>query len=203
MKKRSLFSLLAAGLLAAVIAAPSVAADGGKKKAAIGQPAPAFSLQDQNGKTVSLSDHAGKVVVLEWFNEGCPYVQKFYNVGAMNDLAKRYQEKGVVWLAVNTAKSRTPADVKSVADKWSVDRSILVDDGTVAKAYGAKTTPHMFVIDKEGKLVYSGAIDNRPDPDSKTIEGAENYVAAALDAVLAGSQVTKAETKPYGCSVKY
>lgn len=206
MRKLALLSSLV--VAAALIASVSASRADDKKashKAAVGQPAPAFSATDQNGKPVNLSDFAGKVVVLEWFNDGCPYVQKFYDTGKMNQFARSAREKGVVWLAVNTTKGRTAADNKSVADKWNIDRPILTDsDGAkIARAYGAKTTPHMFVIAPDGTLAYSGAIDNRPDPDPKSLEGADNYVNAAIDLLLAGKELSTRETKPYGCGVKY
>jgi peroxiredoxin len=207
MRKVALLSLLAAGLLAAVCALPTVADEkASSHKAKIGEAAPQFSLPDQNGKTVSLSDFAGKTVVLEWFNPGCPYVQKFYSQGGkMNELASQATAKGdVVWIAINTTKGNTPESNKETAGKWSIDRPILTDDGgKVAKAYGAKTTPHMFVIDKEGKLVYAGAIDDKPDSDASSLSGAKNYVLAALSDLQSGKEVATPETKSYGCGVKY
>lgn len=178
------------------------AAAGGSAK--IGEAAPAFSLQDQDGKTHSLADYAGKVVVLEWFNEQCPYVVKHYSGGHMNTLAKKYAEKDVVWLAVNTTAGKSAQDNKKIAGDWKIDRPILADTTTeVAKAYGAKNTPTMYVIDKEGKLAYMGAIDSDRSDDSSKIEGATNYVAKALDEVLAGKSVSEPKTKAYGCGVKY
>jgi peroxiredoxin len=188
-----------------VFAVPTAVAEEKAQKAKVGQPAPAFSLPDQNGKTVSLSDHKGKVVVLEWFNPGCPYVQKFYeNGGQMNEFAKNLASKDVVWLAINTNKGNTPDQNKQSASKWQIDRPILSDaDAKVAKMYGAKTTPHMYVIDKDGTLVYAGAIDDKADADPKTIDGAKNYVLAAVAEVQAGKEVSTPETKSYGCGVKY
>lgn len=178
------------------------AAAGGSAK--IGEAAPAFSLQDQDGKTHSLSDYAGKVVVLEWFNEQCPYVVKHYSGGHMNKLADKYEEKDVVWLAVNTTAGKSAQDNKKIAGEWKIDRPILSDTSTeVAKAYGAKNTPTMYVIDKEGKLAYMGAIDSDRSDDSSKVEGATNYVAKALDEVLAGKPVSEPKTRAYGCGVKY
>lgn len=204
MRKVALLSLLAAGLLAAASFIPSATAADKSTKAAIGEPAPQFTLPDQNGKPVSLSDFAGKTVVLEWFNPGCPYVQKFYDHGGkMNEIAKQYAGKDVAWLLINTTKGNSPERNKETAAKWSIDRPILSDDGKVARAYGAKTTPHMFVIDKDGKLVYAGAIDDKPDSDPQSLEGANNYVTAALSELAAGKSVSTPETKSYGCGVKY
>jgi peroxiredoxin len=204
MRKVALLSLVAAGLLAAVCVVPSATAADKGKRAAIGEAAPQFTLPDQNGKPVSLSDYAGKTVVLEWFNPQCPYVHKFYDSGRMNEIAKQYAGKDVAWVLINTTKGNTPESNKEIAQKWSIDRPLLSDDGgKVARMYGAKSTPDMFVIDKEGKLVYSGAIDDKPDTDPQTLEGAHNYVTAALDELAAGKAITTPETKSYGCGVKY
>jgi peroxiredoxin len=175
-----------------------------KAGAAVGQPAPAFTLQDQEGKPHSLADYQGKVIVLEWFNEGCPYVQKYYRDGHMNRLADRYEDQGVVWLAVNSTSGRSNDDNRKIAQKWHIDRPILNDsDGQVGKAYGATNTPQMFVIDQAGRIAYLGAIDDNDDASTESIAGSTNYVAAALDAVLKGEPVAMAQTKPYGCTVKY
>lgn len=175
-----------------------------RAEAAVGSPAPGFSLQDQDGNTVSLESLKGKIVVLEWFNNQCPFVQKFYTTGAMNRLAREYGGKGVVWLAVNSTKQKTGADNKAVAGEWKIDRPILNDStGTTGHAYGAKTTPGMYIINAEGTLVYSGAIDDRESTETADLAGAKNYVRAALDELLAGKPVTISSTKSYGCSVKY
>lgn len=173
-------------------------------KVEVGQQAPDFTLTDQNGKAVKLSDYAGKTVVLEWFNDGCPYVVKHYKNGAMNATAAKYAEKGVVWLAVNSTNSATVSHNAEVDKKWKLSRPILDDHaGTVGKLYGATNTPQMFVVDASGKVIYSGAIDSVSSSDSEDVAKATNYVAAALDENLAGKAVAKAETKPYGCTVKY
>jgi len=198
-------ALVAAGLLVASSTVTAREAGEGKSadKAKVGQPAPTFTLMDQNGKPVSLADHADKVVVLEWFNDGCPFVVKHYQNGDMNALANRYKDKGVVWLAVNSTSSADQQHNKEIAGKWSVDRPILDDsDGKVGRMYDAKTTPHMYVVNK-GTLVYAGAIDSDNSPDANAVKGAENYVARALDEILAGQSVSRPETKSYGCSVKY
>jgi peroxiredoxin len=172
--------------------------------AKVGQPAPDFTLKDQDGKTVRLSDLKGKVVVLEWFNQGCPYVVKHYKTTkTMNTTADKYKDKDVVWLAINTTGT-TDAENKETAQAWNISRPILNDTTTsVAQAYGAKATPHMYVIDKEGKLAYKGAIDDDPTESAEKGDKAVNFVAKALDEVLAGKPVTTPETKAYGCNVKY
>jgi peroxiredoxin len=171
----------------------------------IGKPAPDFTLTDHAGKTVKLSDLAGKIVVLEWFNEACPFVKKFY-VGntAMNTTAAKYAEKGVVWLAVNSTNKATTESNAKAAKEWKMERPILDDrSGTVGHLYGATNTPGMYIVDAKGTLVYKGAIDSNSSADSADIAGATNYVAVALDELLAGKPVTKSETKQYGCTVKY
>ncbi len=173
-------------------------------KATIGKMAPDFSLKDQNGKTVMLSDHKGKVVVLEMFNQGCPYVVRHHKAKTMTSTADKYQGQDVVWLAINPTPGKTAEDNKTTAESWDIDYPILSDDSTsVAQQYGAKTTPQMYIIDKEGKLVYNGAIDNDSSADGAKGDKATNYVAKALDEVLAGKPVSTPETKPYGCAVKY
>jgi peroxiredoxin len=169
---------------------------------AIGQAAPQFSLQDQNGKTVNLSDYAGKIVVLEWVNPNCPFVQRHYKAKTMVNLANEFAPKGVVWLAINTTASADNAFNKNFADANNVPYPILNDSaGNVGKAYQAKSTPDMFIIDKSGNLAYSGAIDN--DPDGDRGNDRVNYVQKALDEMLAGQSVSVPETKSYGCGVHY
>jgi len=176
----------------------------------VGADAPAFTLKDTSGKTHNLSDFKGKFVVLEWFNEGCPFVKKHYTSGNMQKLQKEYTGKDVVWLSINSSAPGEQGHVtpetapKTIAD-WKMDLTkILLDhDGKVGKMYGAKTTPHMFVINKEGKLVYQGAIDSKATANTADIDGAENYVKVALDNSMAGKPLPNASTKPYGCSVKY
>lgn len=193
-------SLTAATAVLLVAFATVHAAD----KAKIGQPAPNFSLQDQDGKTVNLADLKGKIVVLEWINPGCPYVQRHYksDVNTMNKLADQYSAKDVVWLSVNTTAGSSAGANKKTADKWDIKHAILSDaDGTVGKAYGAKTTPHMFIIDKQGNLAYAGGIDNDPEGDKSSDK--VNYVDKALSELSAGQTVSEPETKSYGCGVKY
>jgi peroxiredoxin len=182
------------------------AADAGEKhaaKAAVGQMAPDFTLMDQDGNPVSLADHRGKIVVLEQFNDQCPFVVKFYKEGHMNQFASEAGDD-VVWLAIDSSNFSNVEENKAISEEWGIERPLLDDsDGTVGKMYGAKTTPHMYVIDTEGKLVYAGAIDSKKSTNTEDIAGAENYVMKAIEAVRAGETVSPAETKPYGCSVKY
>jgi len=171
---------------------------------AIGKPAPDFSLQDQDGKTVSLSELKGKVVVLEWFNEGCPFVVKFYKDGHMNQWAEKYKGQGVVWLAVNSTHTATQESNKEIHGKWNINHPILNDaSGDTARNYQSKNTPTIYIIDKEGNLAYWGGVDNKPTSETSDISGATNYVAKSLDEVLAGKPVSEPRTKPYGCSIKY
>lgn len=173
----------------------------------VGSIAPPFTLTDTDGKTVHLSDFAGKIVVIQWINPGCPFVKKHYENGAntFNDLNKKYSEQGVVFIAINSGaagKEGAGKEANAAARKdWKIDYPILIDEtGAVGKLYGATRTPEMFVIGKDGTLVYHGAIDD--EAGMKSV-GKTNYVAKALDEVLAGKKVTTAETKPYGCTVKY
>lgn len=167
----------------------------------VGQSAPDFSLKDQSGKTVDLSAYKGKIIVLEWTNPQCPFVQRHYNEHTMTDLASRYRGKGVVWLAINSSESDTLAANKQWADQNHIAYPVLDDSkGKVAKEFGAKSTPHMFIINKDGKLVYQGGIDNDPTGDNPH---RVNYVKKALDELLAGQSVSTPVTKSYGCGVHY
>jgi peroxiredoxin len=210
MKKSHYLSLTILGAVAIAMFAvfgqlsgPAVAAE--EEPMAAGLPeAPAFTLTDIHGNEHSLADFKGKYVVLEWFNSGCPFVKKFYKPGKMQELQKHYTEKGIVWLTIcSSAEGKqghhTSDEWKKLAKEWDISSTgILVDaDGKVGKAYGAKTTPHMFVINPDGKLIYQGAIDSDSSPSSDAIEKADNYVVKVLDAALL------TETRSYGCSVKY
>ena len=205
---RILTSMLA--FVGLVVAGSSSLADSKPQSPVIGKAAPDFTLKDLGGKEFKLSSYKGKVVVLEWFNPGCPFVKKSHGQGSLVDTAKRHAKKGVVWLAINSgAAGKQGADVAmntEAAKKWGMAHPILRDEsGTVGKSYGATNTPNMFVIDKTGKVVYAGAIDNSPDGEGKSAKDGKlvNYVDAALDDVAAGRAVKTAVTKPYGCSVKY
>ena len=174
-----------------------------------GQPAPAFNVTDLAGKAVKLEDYKGKTVVLEWHNFGCPFVQKHYKSGNMQALQKKYGGD-VVWLAVNsTNKSHgdwtdPPALTKQLNDFGAKPAHYLVDEpGRMGIAYGAKTTPHMYIIDPQGKVVYNGAIDDKRSTNPEDVKTSKNYVTAALDELKAGKPITVASTAPYGCTIKY
>ena len=176
----------------------------------LGRPAPDFTLPDLDGHTVKLSDSLGKIVVLEWFNPGCPFVNKTHTVGQLKDLASREMAKGVVWLAVNSAASGKQgygAEANRAGkEKFKLPHPVLLDEsGAVGHAYGAAHTPHLFVIDAKGVLVYAGAIDNSPDGEGESPTGGKlvNYVESALDDVRAGKPVRTPRTDAYGCGVKY
>lgn len=195
-----------AGLLAYHAQPASARSYAAAPAAKVGEAAPAFALKDTEGKEVKLGDFKGKIVVLEWFNPGCPFVKKHHEtLDTMTKLAKDYKSKDVVWLAINSGadgKQGAAVDENVKAKKdWKIEYPILLDPtGETGKAYGAKTTPHMYVIDKDGKLVYAGAIDNDRGPKKA---GDKNYVKNALDEVIAGKKVTDASSEPYGCAVKY
>jgi peroxiredoxin len=175
----------------------------------IGKPAPDFSGTDINGKTVKLSDYKGKIVIIESYNSDCPFCKNHYRTGAMQELQNQLAVKGVVWLivdSVNTKNSsyRTPEQARKELADEKITATAWIDDhtGDIGHLYGMKTTPHMFVIAKDGTLAYDGAIDNRPSPsgDPRT---AKNYVSAAVDELIAGKPVEVSQTKPYGCGVHY
>lgn len=201
MLRRHLVSLTLVSVLAAF---------GTAQAATVGQPAPDFTLKDASGKTVKLSDFKGKHVVLEWTNPGCPFVQKHYNSGNMPATQKDAMGKGVVWLAINSTEKASgdylePA--KLVA--WKQERksspsAVLMDEeGTVGKAYGARTTPHMYIVNPQGQLIYAGGIDSIPSSRADDIAKATNYVKQGVSEALAGKQLTASTTRPYGCSIKY
>jgi peroxiredoxin len=191
--------------LATILTAGAVAA-----KPEVGQPAPAFSVADTTGKTWSLADLAGKGLILEWTNHDCPYVQKHYESGNMQALQQEARDAGYVWLSViSSAPGKqghvSPAEADELTEgRGAAPTAVLLDvDGAMGRAYGAKTTPHMFVIDGAGTLVYMGGIDDRATTDPADVEGAENYVRLALTDLAAGKAVSNPATRPYGCSVKY
>lgn len=187
------------GVYMAVFALMTASAQAGG--AGVGEAAPDFKLQDINGEQVTLSKIEG-VRVLEWVNPDCPFVKRHYNAGTMKELAASYGQRGVTWLTINSTHYMDQAANQKFASANDLKQRILMDPvGTVGRLYGAATTPHMFVIDAGGMIVYAGAIDD--DPRGSRGDDATNYVAAALDEVLAGRPVTTVETKPYGCSVKY
>lgn len=189
----TLFCLLALATLPALALTPQQEGDAKDDAAVSG-----FSLPDLDGKEHSLSDHDGKIVVVEWTNKDCPYVVRHYKAGTMQKLAKEYAEKDVVWLSIDSTKTARPERLKAWVKQMDVAYPLLLDsDGSVARAWGAKTSPHMFVV-KDGKKLYDGAIDDARDGGEATI----NYVRAALDAVIAGEEVENPKTVPYGCSLK-
>ena len=178
--------------------------------ATVGQPAPAFTATDVTGKAVSLADFKGRHVVLEWVNPGCPYVQKHYGAANMQSTQKSATDQGVVWLAVSTT-ARDHVDYKAPADlaawmksnKAAATATLMDPDGTVGRAYGARTTPHLYIVNPVGTLVYAGAIDSKPTANPGDIAGATNHVKQALAESITGKPVSVASTRPYGCSVKY
>jgi peroxiredoxin len=185
-------------LLMASILAPAAAIAG---ELTVGSKVPDFTLTDINGKTHSLSDYEGKIVVLEWTNPQCPFVRNVYANKVMSDLDAFCKENGVVHLGVDSSHYVTAEAEQKWAESHDIKNPILLDpSGAVGKEYGAKTTPHMFVIGKNGDLLYSGAIDDNPKPSGR---GETNYVKNALKAALAGKAVEVTHEKPYGCSVKY
>jgi len=176
-----------------------------------GKAAPDFSVKDADGKTHTLADYKGEWLVLEWFNKDCPYVKKHYSSNNMQSLQKRYTDKDVKWLTViSSAEGKqgyfTPEQALAEAKSHNLAASsafILDVDGKLGKAYDAKTTPHLFVINPEGVVVYAGAIDDNDSANPAVIPDSKNYLAAALDEALAGKPVTTATTRPYGCTIKY
>ena len=199
-------SFFAAALAAALVlpAAKALAA------ATVGQPAPAFTAVDASGKTVSLADFKGRHVVLEWVNPGCPYVQKHYGSANMQGTQKDATAQGVVWLAVNSTAPdasdyKTPAAMTQwmQGQKAAATATLMDSDGKVGRLYGARTTPHMYIVNPAGTLVYAGAIDSKPTANPADIATATNHVKVALAESLAGKPVSTPSTRAYGCSVKY
>ena len=176
----------------------------------VGSAAPDFSATDSKGKAVSLADYKGKYVVLEWFNPECPFVKKHYGSGNMQKLQKNFTDKGVAWLTIDSNApgkegNLKPEEANKTLADWKVHSTafLLDSDGKVGKAFGAKNTPHMFVINPEGKIIYEGAIDSKASPNPDDIPSSTNYVKAALDEAMAGQPVKTPSSRPYGCSVKY
>jgi len=179
-------------------------------KATVDDPAPDFTLEDSEGNSHSLSDYQGKYLVLEWVNFDCPFVRKHYDSGNMQRLQKTYRGKDVIWLSICSSAPGKQGffegdELKErIAEEESVPTAYLVDpEGTVGKTYGAKTTPHIFIIDPDGILIYAGGIDDKRSTDTDDIAGATNYVSTTLDAAMAGEPVPVKTSRPYGCSVKY
>jgi peroxiredoxin len=201
--------LMGAGALAGAV---TLATTGGRAHAAatVGQPAPPFTATTTSGSSVNLADHRGKIVVLEWTNHECPYVRKHYETGNMQALQKEARGKDVVWLTVISSAPGEQGHVTAAqADELTRKRqatptAVLLDPrGTVGRLYDAKVTPHMYVIDSKGVLMYAGAIDDRPTTRRADVQTAQNYVRVALEAVTAGQPVKTPVTRAYGCTVKY
>ncbi len=191
------------------LAATSVFSAAALANAPVGSAAPGFTVTDLAGKPVNLADYKGKTVVLEWHNFGCPFVQKHYRSGNMQALQKKYGAD-VVWLAVNSTNKghsdwiEPPALTKQLRDFGAAPAAYLVDEpGKMGHAYGAKTTPHMYIIDPAGKVVYNGAIDDKRSTDPNDVKTSKNYVVAALDELKTGKAISTASTTPYGCTIKY
>ena len=196
--------MLVAFTALAVIAAPASGA------AVVGKPAPLFTAADVDGKAVSLSDFRGKTVVIEWNNPDCPFVQKHYGSGNMQKAQAAAAKEGVVWLTVNSSAPGNQGNMNGAQAKAYVAKAgarptayLLDPRGVVGKVYDAKTTPHMYIVNKAGTLVYAGGIDDKPTPRPADISGARNHVLAALSEIKAGKAVSVATSRPYGCSVKY
>jgi peroxiredoxin len=201
MKTKLLITLLVVAASAGLLAADSPP---------VGSTAPDFSLTDSKGKTHSVSQYKGKYVVLEWFNPECPFVKKHYGSGNMQKLQEEFTGKGVVWLSIDSSApglegSLTPEQANQKMTEWKTKQTaLLLDaDGKAGRSYGAKNTPHMFVINPEGKIIYEGAIDSKATPNPGDIPSSTNYVKVALDESFAGKSVTTPSSRPYGCSVKY
>jgi peroxiredoxin len=178
--------------------------------ASVGKPAPGFSLQNALGQSVNLSQFSGKVVVLEWFNPECPFVKKFYTNRDMQRFQKEARDKGVAWLTINSSADGKQGNIPqgeaaSFAKEQGLDpASLLLDpEGAVGRSFGARTTPHMYVIDQKGLLAYAGAIDSTPSTRSSDIASSTNFVTQTVDALQQGRNPSPASTDPYGCSVKY
>jgi peroxiredoxin len=178
--------------------------------ARVGEKAPAFTATDSNGVEHTLAEYAGRYVVLEWHNNGCPYVRKQYNSGNMQKLQKEWTGRGVVWLTVISSAPGKQGYVTAGEENAYVKQvnaaptAVLLDPrGELGHRYDAKTSPHMFVIDPSGTLIYDGAIDDQPTPDPASVAGATNYVSQALAEATAGKAVSVPTSRPYGCSVKY
>jgi hypothetical protein len=199
MLRRALFALPVLLLTLTAQAVPSV-----------GQPAPDFALQDAAGKPVKLSDFRGKYVVLEWTNPNCPFVRKHYDSGNMAATQQDVVGKGAVWLSINsTAKASYEYMEPARLVAWQQERKVqptatlMDEDGVAGKAYGARTTPHMYIVDPQGRLAYAGGIDSIPSANPEDVRKAVNYVRQGIAEASAGKPLSAATTRPYGCSIKY
>ncbi len=197
--------LMLTALLAGLTGAPALLA-----APAVGQAAPDFSLPDTSGKPVRLSDFQGRHVVLEWVNPGCPYVRKHYQSSNMQGTQKEVTGQGVVWLAINSTENASVDYLPpEQMGRWmqtqqaAATRTLMDEDGSVGKAYGARTTPHMYIVDPKGTLIYAGGIDSIPSSRIDDIKSAVNHVKQGVRQALAGQAIAPANTRPYGCSIKY
>jgi hypothetical protein len=204
MKRRNLMACVATVATTFFIAAPAYSA------AVVGQKAPEFTAKDATGKTVNLADFKGKTVVLEWVNPGCPYVRKHYGAGNMQSTQKDAADKGVVWLAINSTDTQHPDYLAPAAlQSWMTEQkaaathTVMDESGKIGQQYAARTTPHMYIINAQGNLIYAGGIDSIASANPADIKTATNYVKQSLGEVAAGKPISSANTKPYGCSVKY
>jgi AhpC/TSA family len=199
-----------ASTLASAVLLATTSVAWAQTKAAIGQAAPNFSAKDVNGKTVSLFDFKGKTVVLEWVNPGCPFVRKHYSGGNMQGTQQDALSKNVVWLAINSTETShydylSPAKMGAwmKEQKAPAAHTLMDEDGKIGKAYGARTTPHMYIVDGKGVLVYAGGIDSIASASAADIPKSTNYVKVALGEMAGGKPLSNSVTRPYGCSVKY
>lgn len=202
--------MMAALAVLTLVAAPAWAEETASPAVVVGKPAPAITAKDSNGADVTLDAYKGKIVVLEWTNNECPFVRKHYDTKNMQDTQKYAAEKGAVWISVISSAPEkqghvTPEKANEIttAEGATISHKILDESGAIGRLYGAKTTPHMFVIDASGNVAYMGAIDSDASFKPEAVKGATNYVRAAIDALVAGTPVTTAQTEPYGCGVKY
>ncbi len=200
------------GAAASVLLAAALAGDVALARDTVqpGQSAPDFATVDSHGKPVTLASFKGKIVILEWNNPGCPYVRKHYGAGNMQSLQKEATSRGVVWLTINSGPPGAQGHVNGIeAEQYVADRKasptayLLDPDGKVGRAFGATVTPHMFVIDSNGKIAYMGGIDDKPTANQDDIKSARNYVREAFTAVLTGQSVKTTSARPYGCQIKY
>ena len=211
MKNAKTFArLLAVAAIATLGAVAWNASRPAQADATVGKAAPNFSLKDSNGRTRKLSDFRGRIVVLEWLNHDCPFVKKHYNSGNMQRVQRQARAKGAVWLSINSSASGKQGHVNGAQansltkSKNAAPSAVLLDaSGKVGRAYNAKTTPHMYLISERGTVLYNGAIDDKPSTDVADINGAKNYVLAALAQAKKGEKISVSVTQPYGCSVKY
>ena len=197
-------------LLIATLAFLNMTTDTDRTGAVVGEPAPDFSVADAYGNVHSLSDYEGKYIILEWLNHDCPFVVKHYNGNNMQELQKKYTDKGVIWLSVISSVPGTqgylePEEAQELTkEKNAHPTAVLLDtDSVMGRAYDARVTPHMYIINPEGILEYNGAIDDRPTARIRDLEGARNYIVEAMDALMSGEEVAVRSNTPYGCTVKY